>query len=434
MDTIILILLAVTFVALVVYILKGGNVMIGFFALAVIWGVLGGMNIDDIQNTIIHGGATGYGATVVIMAFGAWFARIMMSTGIIEQIIRKVVELGGSRPLITLILLSIVTTLIFMGAYGIGPVMAVGMITIPIMLTLGIPKNLAIASLTIAVAAGNYCAVGVWTQYSSVFPGVAYQGQFFNTALIACGIQLGLLIVYEIIRFGKSGSGKLQRTWAVAAPKAPEVAKPPAGKKIFFLAYFTPVVPVALCAFAGWQAVPSFIVAILWALVFTSNLLPWKKCVDTLLKSLQEGFTDIGLLLGMLIMINVFTKVAAAVAPFLGSYLQAFIPTNPIVIAAVVGILAPLALFRGPLMFWGVGAAIATIFVNMGEFSEIYSMFLIMIPSISMAFSCCLTQSWNMWAINHSKLESKEFLKATVPWQWMTTLVILIVTGLVIGR
>jgi hypothetical protein len=40
-STIIAILLLITFIGFIVYILKGGNLMIGFFIMAILWAVIG---------------------------------------------------------------------------------------------------------------------------------------------------------------------------------------------------------------------------------------------------------------------------------------------------------------------------------------------------------------------------------------------------------
>ncbi|MCL2163923.1 MAG: citrate transporter [Oscillospiraceae bacterium] len=426
-STITLILLAATFVALVAFIIRGGNTLIGLFVLAIIWGILGGLDFNGVRDNVIQDMST-YGSSIIIIAFGAWFGRVMMATGIIDQIIKKTVELGGSFKLVTWILLTIVTHIIFMGSFGIGLVITIGLITIPVMVTLGIPKKAAVASLLMAVASGNYVTVTVYGMTTSLFPDVDYSA-FFKVGLLAGGIQLVTTIIYEIIN---TRNKKIQFAWAVAAPEASQTEKP-ADKKIFFLAYLTPIVPVVLSALINWQAAPAFIVAILWALVFSGNFLPLKKCQDLLLKTLQDGLSDIGLLTGLLLAITAFGRAASACAPLIGSFLQPIIPTTPLIIAIAVGILAPLSLFRGPLNMMGVGAALGAILVQMGTFSNILCLFLIVVPTISMGISACPTQSWNVWALSYAKLEPNDLLRSSVLWQWMACLIIMIAVSLFIG-
>ena len=45
--------------------------------------------------------------------FGAWFAQVLIQTGIAESVIRSAVELAGDRPLVTAIVINLVTALLF---------------------------------------------------------------------------------------------------------------------------------------------------------------------------------------------------------------------------------------------------------------------------------------------------------------------------------
>jgi len=140
MQTILGIILLITFLAFIYYAARGGNLMLGLFVMALLWsgiGVLGGtVTWTDINTTIFDGGPPD-------IIFGSWFGRILVETGIAGTIIRNAVELGGDKPGLTCILLNLVTALIFTTSYGPGAVVAIGVIVFPIMLSLGIPKPLA---------------------------------------------------------------------------------------------------------------------------------------------------------------------------------------------------------------------------------------------------------------------------------------------------
>ena len=157
MQTILGIILLITFLAFIYYAARGGNLMLGLFVMALLWsgiGVLGGtVTWTDMNTTIFDGGPTGFGPTAVYIIFGSWFGRILVETGIAGTIIRNAVELGGDKPGLTCILLNLVTALIFTTSYGPGAVVAIGVIVFPIMLSLGIPKPL---------AAGSFCMSVGW--------------------------------------------------------------------------------------------------------------------------------------------------------------------------------------------------------------------------------------------------------------------------------
>ena len=129
--------LILTFFALAYYCVKGYNLMIGFLIISVLWTVLslagagisspefiaenpvlqfggdGGKGLVAILNKIYQAAPEGWGTTLVNVCWGAWFGRVLMETGIASTLIRKTVELGGDRPIITIVLLNIVTAFIF---------------------------------------------------------------------------------------------------------------------------------------------------------------------------------------------------------------------------------------------------------------------------------------------------------------------------------
>lgn len=98
-------------------------------------------------------------------------------------------------------------------------------------------------------------------------------------------------------------------------------------------------------------------------------------------------------------------------------------PTSTLLLCVLFAIIAPLGLFRGPLTVFGAGAATLGILNGMGIFSAELLFPLIYIPTITMNISCCPTQSWNLWAINYSKTNTKDFLRSGVVWGWIICLV-----------
>lgn len=55
------ILLLITFIGLVVYVMKGGNIMIGFLVMSILWAIIGGIPINTAVNDIFSKSAEAYG-------------------------------------------------------------------------------------------------------------------------------------------------------------------------------------------------------------------------------------------------------------------------------------------------------------------------------------------------------------------------------------
>ena len=89
--------LLIAFLAVVVMIIRGQSPIIMLLILAVLWAAIAGIGVDEIQKKIIQGGGVQYASAVIIIVFGAWFAQVLIQTGIAESVIRSAVELAGDR-------------------------------------------------------------------------------------------------------------------------------------------------------------------------------------------------------------------------------------------------------------------------------------------------------------------------------------------------
>src|SRR5437764_3892505 len=148
--------LLVAFLVIVVLIIRGQSPIIMLLLLAVAWAAIAGVGVDDIQKKIIQGGGVTYASAVIIIVFGAWFAQVLIQTGIAESVIRSAVELAGDRPVVTAMIVTLVTALLFTSMYGVGAAIAIGVIAIPIMLGQGIPPYVAAPAFTMGIGAGTF--------------------------------------------------------------------------------------------------------------------------------------------------------------------------------------------------------------------------------------------------------------------------------------
>lgn len=192
LETIIGIILLLTFVGFTIYAVKGGNLMIGFLVMAIVWvalGMIGGtITWQDAQTNVFQGGPESWGATAVVVIFGSWFGQVLVKTGIASTIIRKTVELGGDKPLVTTVLLCVVTGLIFTSTFGAGAVVAIGVIVLPILLSLGVPKSLAVSSYLMSVGSGMYVNIVLFKQMQGIFEDFPYDGNYLKFGFVALSL------------------------------------------------------------------------------------------------------------------------------------------------------------------------------------------------------------------------------------------------------
>ncbi len=408
------IILLLTFVGFTVFAIRGGNLMLGFLVMSIIWvalGMIGGViTWEDAQTKVFQGGPESWGATAVIVIFGSWFGQVLIKTGVASTLIRKTVELGGDKPMVTTILLCLVTGLIFTSTFGAGAVVAIGVIILPILLSLGVPKPLAVSSYLMSVGSGMYVNIVLFKQMQGLFEGFQYDNNYLKFGFAAMAVQLIVVFIMVGVKLKKAN---VNHSWAATAGKVASDGQAP------WYALITPIIPVVLAIVFKWQPIPAFIVAAFYALFVTGSIKSFKDCEKIVTKTFYDGVVDVASLLGFLFILPMFNKVSGLNAVFFEEILGGVLPSSTLLICIVFIILVPLGLFRGPLTVFGAGSATLSILRTVPAFGASFLFPLLYIPTITMNISCCPTQSWNLWAINYTKNTTKDFLRSGVIWGWI---------------
>ncbi|AET29904.1 MAG: gluconate:proton symporter [Leuconostoc mesenteroides] len=412
-NIIISILLLLTFVGFIYYIVKGGNLVIGFFVMALLWSVIGLVPFDQVVQKVIAEPALNYGPTIIYIVFGSWFGRVLVDSGIAGSISAQTERVGRKAPIFATILVVLVTALIFSSAYGVGSVIAIGVILIPILLSIGVPKKVAIPAFTMAIGAPMYINVVLFNQIKAFFPSVSFSGKYLIFGLAAMGVQLLGVIIFILLNSKSIKNGEIETI---------DDSKQATFQKTHPITFIIPVLPVALNMFFHWDAIPALLLATIIALLLTGQMKSYKGLVAFINKTVSQAINDISGLIIFLMALVMFAGAATMNVPHFKSMIEVILPSSPLVLAIAIGILAPLALFRGPLHVWGAGAATAAVLAATGTFQPIFLLPLLYTASI-MAVSIDLTQSWNTWALTYSKLETKEYLKMGIPVMWVVSFV-----------
>ena len=451
MEYVIGILLLLTFFALAWYCVKGYNLMIGFLIISVVWTVLslggvavssagfladnpvlqfeGGKGLVAVLNNIYQSAPEGWGTTLVNVCWGAWFGRVLMETGIAATLIRKTVELGGDRPVITMALLNIVTALIFTAMTGAGPVIAIGVIVLPILMSLGIPKPIALFTFMESVAAGIYLNPVNFAQYRAFFitteemPDFTlgwYTMRWGLWALIIALVLTTLLAAFFLKR------AKTSHAWAAQTPQPAEAAV----KDAPFYTLVLPIVPVVLKIALDFSVIGGFVIAGFLALFLCGKMKGGFVASCQLVNKLYyDGVVDTAPLIGFLLTLPMFNTCASYAAPYFKEVLGSFMPTNEYIICAVFAVLSILGFFRGPLTLYGCGAATLGVLSTVGHFSAPFLFCVFTIPSTTVNVGSCITQSWIAWGLAYTKVESKDFLKLSIPFAYITSILLYILTA-----
>lgn len=455
MEYVIGVLLLISFFGLAVYAVKGGNLMLGIFVMAIIWTILpmiGNMLVTnqsfieanssivqiswaDALKKVFQSGPEGWGSVLVNVVFGAWFGRVLMKTGIASSLIRTTTELGGDKPAVTCILLCIVTTAIFSSVFGAGAVIAIGVIVLPIFLSLGISKILATCSFMLSVGAGMFINPVLYGQYSAFFLGADNKTTEYTYDMhISWGkyaliIQVAVVIILILVMSRR----KKVHSWAAVTPQPQEIRKKRHNSDVPGYALITPIIPVLLLILFNVPIILGFIAGSFYAMFTCRKIKGWSQTCRMVNKDFYEGVCDTAPLVGFLLMLPMFNKASELCVPYFKALLGGIIPNNTLVISIAFAALALLGLFRGPLTLFGCGAATLGILKSFA-FPVSYLAPLIIIPSTVMNVSCDITQSWIVWGVNYTKVPTKDFLKVSAVTGWIITVILEIMIYFMFGR
>ena len=274
--------LLVAFLVVVVLIVRGQSPVIMLLLLAIVWAALAGIGINDIQAKILQGGGVQYASSVIIIVFGAWFAQVLIQTGIAESVIRSAAELAGDRPLVTAIVINLVTALLFTSMYGVGAAIAIGVVALPIMMSQGIPAARRRAGVHHGRGRRDLRQSGAVRHVQAAVPGHQVRsspGSPSGSSAWRIYVLCAWVMIYLNLR-------KLGVRHAASVDIAEPA--PPARKRTPYYTYLVPLFPVVMIMVFKWQIIPTFLLSIVLALVLT-----WKdRSLQGHLNLFNKSFYD----------------------------------------------------------------------------------------------------------------------------------------------
>lgn len=316
----------------------------------------------------------------------------------------------------------IVASLIFSGSSGLGMVILVGTIIIPIMISAGVAPSLACMVMLLANATG---VIFNATNFN-VYVGILNQDLdvVASTAWIA-GIPLIIAAIAMIVFYSKR---KTVKAWAM--PSEPDTLENT--KEVRTIALISPILPVLIiyvCTFLNISI--DVTAAIIIGIIITMVLVTPKRPIQILSSTFVEGIQEYAGACALMIGIGMLLKAVSSpspVAPLLEPIFVKIVPTNAIVYVVLFLVLAPFAIYRGPLNMYGLGAGIATLFIA-GGLNPMATMLAFRVNSNLQAV-CDPTNTHNVWSCDFTKTDVNDILKKTIPWLLCVSFVGLIISAI----
>jgi H+/gluconate symporter-like permease len=380
------------------------------------------MGKDGWLQSVIEAGSTRMASAYIAVIFGAWLGQIMNKTGVTANIIKKSAELGGDRPLVVTLIMVVAVAVLFTTLSGLGSVIMVGSIVLPILVSIGIPAISAACIFLMAFATGLCFNMANWQTFATIFNLGLEQIKTFEYFLVIATFIVTLVFIF--VEFKRNGV-----KFAFSAPASFDEKEEKQLKGVTgTLVMLTPIVPIILVAVFKVPIVSAFIVGIIWILIFTSKSLA--KGMNMLTKTCYDGITDsapaIILMIGIGMLYLAVTN--PVVKTVLNPFMAAITPRSLIVYIIFFIVLAPLALYRGPLNLFGLGSGIAALMISLGTISPLAVMGAFLSAERIQGVGDP-TNTQNVWTANFLEVDVNAVTKKLLPYLWAIAAIGVVISG-----
>lgn len=349
-----IILLAIFFVFAFLMFKQKISTFLALVGMALCIAVAGGIPFDGkdgILNAVVERGSFNIASSIMALLFGAWLGEIMNETGITKDIIRRASELGGDRPVLMAMLMGAVVAILFTALTGLGAAIMVGTLVLPILTAVGVRPLVAGCIFIFARTIGMIFNLTTWQLYLNVTK-LPLEVISNFAAIVAIAGVFGLIafILFEL------------RTTRVAwSIRTSELNVELAMKKVPLAALLTPIVPFPLVIIFKWPIIPALLAGCLYGAIVSSP----RDCLRVLTKTVHEGVKSAAPALVLMIAIGMVLVAVGnkGVSGSIATLLTPVMPTTALGYAAFFILLAPLALYRGPLNMWGLGSGIIGVMI-----------------------------------------------------------------------
>ncbi|MFI9058677.1 TRAP transporter large permease subunit [Streptomyces anulatus] len=370
---------------------------------------------NSVLDTVLQEGAPALGATMIAILLGSWLGRLLDETGIAGTLVRKIVEFGGDRPVVVALGVLAVSTLVGTVTGSAPAAMLAGIIGIPAMIAVGIPKVTAAGTILMGIAAGMPFELPIWQFFSTALELPVETVRGFMIKLFPFALAAAVLFV--LVETRRRG---VEHAWSLKSASARSVSRRKQLGDAPWYALLTPVVPLVLALGFEVAILPSMLAGILFALVATTRPREMnKRLLRTLYGSFEVAAAPIVLFIAIGILLAA-VKLPGAVES-LEPLVKAVSPQNPVLFVLVFTLLVPLCLYRGPLNVFGLGAGIAGVLIAAGIYPAVAVLGLA--TSYNQVFGVSdPTSTQTVWSAQYAGVTPQQVMLRTLPYVWAVAL------------
>ncbi len=454
--------------------------------MAVLISLIGGIKYSDIIEFVIGQGSLKLYQAYTIALFGSMLSILMQKTGVAEAFIKKGAELSGDNPWLIAIILLLLIIALFTTLGGLGAIIMVATIVLPIMSSVGIGPMTSVGIFLFGLSIGGILNVGNWAVYISVMSltideirpfamlmflisilgAIVYitvqiyrDGHDLNfkkiiirsTIIIVCFAVVYYLLNYTASEelqsqisnlFSKTGT---VLKWIIAvgiillflsAILRIILRKNENSSQPHWISFLSPILPLFLILLFDINFIAAFIVGLIYAFLTTYK----KGRLNLFIQSCFEGGGVV--MPAVVLMFGIGMLLVAIMGPggdlpqypngwpvlrIIRPMMAQIVPTNPFMYVLIFTLAAPLALYRGPLNVWGMGYGLAAVFLASGMNPGAVMGLLLAVGQIQGISDP--TNTHNVWLANEMRVDVQKVLWNTITYTWILALIGLIISS-----
>ena len=407
---------------------------------------ISGVPFFDWLSDILLKGSFRLSTPIVLVVFGAMFAKVIQKTGISDAIIKKAAELSGDQPIAIATLMTAATAFVFLGMSGLGAIIMIGSIAIPIMTSAGIDPMDAVILILLGMMTGSSLNFAAAATGIGIFGADAVLRYFIPGAIVSLVVTIAYILI-NIPRGEHAGGSALVllKGFLLGVLSVPvSLAKTLGGlfapgkstlvkkkKALPSAALIAPVLPLAVIALLNFTVglgsadqgkidpVAAAVLGFLSASAYAALLVRPGQAINLFTGAIVDGIKDIAgvlfLFMGIGMLVTAATQKSAV--EILNPLMVALMPSSFHGVLIFFTLLAPAALYRGPFNMYGMGTGIATILTNLHFLpaTSLYGMF--------QGVGCLQTiadptNSHNTWLAGFAGVDATSIMKRILPYAW----------------
>jgi len=175
----------------------------------------GRLTLEDVSLAVVADGAVRLYEPMVISMFGGILSVLLQKSGVAESIVRRGAELAGDNPWVVSVMMMATVALLFTTIGGLGAVIMVGTIVLPILASIGVRELVSSGILLFGISLGGVLNANNWALYKSI---LHLSDEIVSSyAMMVFGAAVLGALAFVTIELLRSGSFRLRSLHASLA-------------------------------------------------------------------------------------------------------------------------------------------------------------------------------------------------------------------------